>query len=129
MGGLGSTLRFLVVQTTNNLLNTNFPWGTLVVNIVGSILIGGIGGASAGMTGLKQEVHLACVVGLLGGFTTFSAFSWETISLSQKSGVTTALFYVALTNILGIGAAFLGYLAIAQNHGANLHGINFYSGK
>lgn len=86
----------------------NFPWGTFIVNIIGSLCIGLIAGSLALMTTWSQEVRLFAVVGVLGGFTTFSAFSLDTILLIERGQMMSAILYCAGSVFLSIGAAFLG---------------------
>jgi CrcB protein len=103
-GAAGSVLRHLVSLLAAAQLGAGFPWGTLAVNIVGSGLIG----AAAGL-GVQGEARLLLVTGLLGGFTTFSAFSLETAALYERSPPLAAL-YVALSLALGLSAFALAAL-------------------
>ncbi|WP_246167188.1 fluoride efflux transporter FluC [Sphingomonas piscis] len=83
-----------------------FPWGTLAVNLLGSfaagLLIGWLGGRSS-----SAGAQLLLMTGFLGGFTTFSAFSIDTIALAERS-VAIAMAYVAATLITGLAAAWVG---------------------
>ena len=96
-GALGSVLRHLVSIAAVAQLGTGFPYGTLAVNIVGSALIG----LAAGL-GVTAEARLFLVTGLLGGFTTFSAFSLETGALFERSPALAALYVLAS---VGLGLA------------------------
>jgi len=106
-GAVGSTLRYLVSLGAASALGLGFPWGTLAVNVVGSVAIGAL--ASLGVQG---NAWLLLVTGLLGGFTTFSAFSLETALLWQR-GPWLAVLYVAAS--LGFGfAGFAAACAVAR---------------
>ena len=112
MGGfVGSVARFALhglVQRTLPL--SAFPWGTLTVNVLGCLAIGFIGG----LLGFRQvsgpASRLFWLVGVLGGFTTFSSFAWETLSLAQASDVGRAFANVAAQIVLGLLAAWIGFL-------------------
>jgi fluoride exporter len=97
-GALGSVLRYCISVLAIETLGTAFPWGTLAVNVLGSAAIGVLGGL-----GIGGELRLLLVTGLLGGFTTFSAFSLETGLLWQR-GWWLAAAYVAASLTLGLAA-------------------------
>ena len=77
-GGLGSAARYLVAVWMADRFGPFFPWGTLTVNILGSLLIGLLATLADELGSLGPEVRLFLIVGVLGGFTTFSSFSLET---------------------------------------------------
>lgn len=108
-GGVGSVLRYLVSGWCQALSVGAFPLGTLVVNVVGCLLIGFLGALFFGPFLIRDEYRLALMVGLLGGFTTFSSYSWETLSLANNGQVGVALWNIALSNVLGLGGAWAGY--------------------
>ncbi len=97
-GAAGSVLRFVVSTLMVELVGGAFPWGTLAVNVIGSAAIGLAGGA-----GLAGEWRLLLVTGVLGGFTTFSAFSLETGLLFERAWWLAAL-YVLASLVLGLAA-------------------------
>ncbi len=105
-GALGSVLRALAGE----LLAARFPWGTLAVNVAGSLLIGGV---MARLGGLEPEaaarLQALVVVGFCGGFTTFSAFSWQTVDQMLRGQWAAAAANVALSLALCLGAAWLGF--------------------
>lgn len=110
-GGLGSVARYWLGVKLNNFENA-IPFGTLLANVLGSLIIGFIFGYTA-KTGLLNENHsLLLATGFCGGFTTFSTFAYEN-HLYLKSGYYFGLIpYLTLTFVLGIGAVFAGlYLA------------------
>ena len=87
-------------------LNRSFPWGTLTVNVLGGLLIGVLVGVIGSHS---APTRLFVIVGILGGFTTFSSFSWECIELINAHRYAEALGYVLLSNIGALGACGLGY--------------------
>lgn len=100
-GALGSVLRYLVSLWALAWLGAAFPWGTLAVNVLGSAAIGALAGL-----GVQGEMRLLLVTGMLGGFTTFSAFSLETGLLAERHAGLAALYVVASLG-LGLAAFFL----------------------
>lgn len=107
-GAIGSVARHLVNQLTAKTVGAEFPWGTLSVNIVGSLLIGIIVGLLAFMTQWSQDVRAFAVVGILGGFTTFSAFSLDAILLGERGAYGQMFLYVAGSVLLSLAATFGG---------------------
>ena len=106
-GAVGSGLRYAVGLTLPG-ITSGFPWATLTVNLVGSFAIGWIA-ASVQQGQLSENARLLLAVGLLGGFTTFSSFSLETLLLLQQGRLPAALLYISsslLLGILGTVAAF-----------------------
>ena len=102
-GAFGSVLRYLISIAAVEYLGTGFPWGTLAVNVIGSGVIGVLGGL-----GVQGELRLLLVTGMLGGFTTFSAFSLETGVLAERS-LGLAALYVGASLGLGLAAFALGW--------------------
>ena len=87
---------------------TSFPVGTLTVNLLGCFAIGYLGGAFD-RTGVREEYRLMVIVGLLGGFTTFSSFGWETMRMLREGQVGRGMLYVVVSNVVGIALVFGGY--------------------
>ena len=112
-GALGSVFRFAAVSYIAPLLNIRFPLGTFVVNLLGSFLIGVAYVLLVEKTKLPVEYRLFFITGLLGGFTTFSAFSLEILQLWQEGHVLNALAYATSSVILGLLMAFAG-MALTQ---------------
>lgn len=114
-GAVGSAVRYAVSGAAQRLWGSgagsiaSFPAGTLVVNVTGSLLIGLVAGLAESRALLGAEVRLLLVAGVLGGYTTFSAFSLETLLLLRAGQTTTALTSVALQVLLGVAAAFAGF--------------------
>jgi len=107
-GFLGSVARYVVTKVTDGKLNPLFPYGTLVVNIVGSFLLGIIYVLALRKAGLTENGRLFLGVGFCGGFTTFSAFALENFSLMQEKLVGTSLLYIFLSVVGGILALAAG---------------------
>ncbi len=107
-GAIGAMLRHGAGFMSMRVMGADFPWGTFAINIIGSLCIGIITGLLELMTAWSQEVRLFVVVGVLGGFTTFSAFSLDTILLVERGQIVNAALYVFGSVVLSIIAAFLG---------------------
>lgn len=109
-GGLGAVLRHGVGALSLRAFGPSFPWGTLIVNVVGSLAMGLlIAGLSALPGGASNSLRLFLATGLLGGFTTFSAFSLDVLTLWERGAILPALGYVAASLVLsfaGIAAGF-----------------------
>lgn len=105
-GALGSVARALVAQA---LPQVRFPWATLVANVVGSLLIGWLMARFALDPEGGVRAHGFWVVGICGGFTTFSAFSWQTFDQLQRGQVLIAAFNVAASVLLCLAATWLGW--------------------
>jgi CrcB protein len=110
-GGTGSVARYLVGMQTLRLFGFRWPFGTFTVNVVGGFLMGALVGFLAHRGGADQERwRVLLAVGVLGGFTTFSAFSLETARMIETRAYATAAGYVAASVVLAIGALFAGLL-------------------
>lgn len=112
-GALGSLLRYAAVAYLTPLLGLRFPWGTLVVNLLGSLLIGIAYVVLVERSALPMAYRLFFMTGLLGGFTTFSAFSLELVQMWQGGQAAYALAYAGSSVVLGWLFAFAG-MALAQ---------------
>jgi CrcB protein len=111
-GGLGSMLRY----SGNLLINgKSFPYHTLIINIVGSFFIGMILALSLKNENFANNWKLFLATGICGGFTTFSAFSLENVTLLQNGKYGLAALYILSSIILGIAAAFIGFKIINTN--------------
>lgn len=109
-GGLGAALRHGVNIWSARLFGLAFPWGTLIVNVVGSTVMGLLAAwfALRADAGLSQHARLFLTTGILGGFTTFSAFSLDTVLLWERNETGLAAAYVAASVILSVGGLLLG---------------------
>lgn len=109
-GAIGSGARYLVGRVALARFGPGFPWGTLAVNLIGGALMGLLAGLLARHGG-DEPARLLFGVGVLGGFTTFSAFSLETVLMLQRGDIATAALYVALSVTGAVLALFLGLQA------------------
>ena len=107
-GAAGSLLRYALQGWVHRLAGTALPLGTLVVNVLGCLVIGFLAAACAGPISLRDDYRLGLTVGLLGGFTTFSTFGWETFALTSSGQVRWAVANVALSCTLGLLAVWFG---------------------
>ena len=112
-GAIGAGARHLVGQVMLARIGPGFPWWTLSINIVGSLLMGLLIGWLA-RSGGSDTTHLFLGVGILGGFTTFSSFSLEFWTLFERGQVAQAATYVLASVIVGIAVCGLGMLAMRQ---------------
>ncbi|MCP5246441.1 MAG: fluoride efflux transporter CrcB [Burkholderiales bacterium] len=113
-GALGAISRYGVSLAALHLFGHGFPWGTLIVNIAGSFLMGALIAVFAHMWHPSETWRLFLVTGFLGGFTTFSTFSLDIVSLYERGELLTAGLYAMASVVLSIGALF-GGLALIRN--------------
>lgn len=107
-GGVGSIARYLTQRWAYNIYPHHFPWGTLAVNIIGCFLIGVLWGISFKSFESNEHWKMFLMVGLCGGFTTFSAFSLEGVGLIKEQRLVLFFLYVAGSVIVGLVATYLG---------------------
>ena len=109
-GAVGTLARFGLVEASRAILPQSptpaFPWGTLSVNLVGCFAIGAL--ATAWTASLREDLRLAILVGLLGGFTTFSSFAWEAHALWSAGKSASAVLYVTASVGLGLALVWCG---------------------
>ncbi len=106
--GIGGALRHGVNVGAAKLFGFGFPFGTLIVNIVGSFVMGALAGYFAFRPGIGQHFRLFLTTGVLGGFTTFSAFSLDTALLIERHAYASAAGYVAGSVLASLVALFVG---------------------
>lgn len=114
-GGLGAVCRYLATSFFAMRFGAAFPYGTLFVNVTGSFLMGLVMGLLPLLPRgalLPENLRLLLAVGFLGGFTTFSSFSMETLALLQGAHALSALLNVLANVILGMAAAWAGLLLV-----------------
>ena len=112
-GFIGAVCRYLASLGVQQLLGEKTPWmpvGTLAVNVVGCFVIGLLEGLAANRALFEDEMRLLIFVGVLGGFTTFSAFGFEAYTLLDNKQPGAALAHVGLHLVAGLGAVYLGIL-------------------
>ncbi|MBP1618600.1 MAG: crcB protein [Bacteroidetes bacterium] len=107
-GFVGTAFRFLISRYFQLNLPTDFPWGTFAINILGSFLIGLFYGLSEKEDFMSPDLRLFLTVGICGGFTTFSTFSNESLTLLQNKDFLNLSLYVGLSFFLGIAAVYVG---------------------
>jgi CrcB protein len=112
-GAIGSVLRYYVGQGALRLMGPAFPWGTLTVNVVGCFVIGVFAEMIARRFGASADLRLLLITGFLGGFTTFSAFSLDAISLFERGDLASGAAYMMASVGLSMLAVFAG-LAVAR---------------
>lgn len=109
-GGIGSVLRYALASAVQRGLPGPFPSGTFAVNLLGSFAIGLVGALGLERAAIPPEARVFLMVGILGGFTTFSSLAWETLGLLSVRDVLRATIYVAGSFLLGLAGAWLGRL-------------------
>lgn len=107
-GALGAVLRYSISSGIYHWFGRSFPYGTLVVNVLGSLAIGLISILLVQKMNVSHELKLGIVVGVLGALTTFSTFSWDTLHLLEQGYVQKAFLNVLLNVSVCIAAAWLG---------------------
>ena len=110
-GAIGTGLRYLTSGMAARWLGADFPYGTLIVNVVGSFLIGFIQHVGTVSLLIPETTRLFLTVGIMGGLTTYSSFSYETIRLAQIGAWGQAWVNVLVTTALCVGVCFLGIAA------------------
>ncbi|MEI2302096.1 fluoride efflux transporter CrcB [Ensifer sp. MJa1] len=107
-GAIGSILRYLAGLWAVRRFGSGFPWGTLGVNVTGSFLIGVLAEVIMRKFGASPEMRVFLITGVLGGYTTFSAFSLDAIMLAERGDIALAATYVAASVVLSLLAVFSG---------------------
>ena len=109
-GGIGSVARYALASAVQREMPGPFPSGTFAVNLLGSFAIGLVGALGLERAAISPEARVFLMVGILGGFTTFSSFAWETLGLISVRDVLRATLYVAGSVFFGLLGAWLGRL-------------------
>lgn len=108
-GALGSILRYLMSRAIQENFGIDFPIGTLFVNLLGSFVIGFLYSYMVEGMLVAPHIRVFAITGILGGFTTFSSFSYESLQLLMEGNYLGFLIYFCTTNFGGIFLTFLGY--------------------
>ncbi len=111
-GALGAGARYLVGKAMLGWLGADYPWGTLTVNVIGGLAMGVLAGMLSRSTA-GEQARLLLGVGVLGGFTTFSAFSLELVTMVERGAMLTAMGY-ALASVVGAMLALFAGLAMTR---------------
>jgi len=116
-GGIGSVLRYAVTLVVTQRFGPGFPWATFAINITGSLIIGLVFELSQTRAlGVTPLVRIFLVTGVLGGYTTFSTFSLDMVTLASERAFNLALLYGAGSVIIGFIAAYAGIVAVRALH-------------
>jgi len=107
--GLGGVCRYVLSGWAQRFGSASFPVGTLMVNVLGCLAIGFLSAAFMGRWFIREEHRIAVVVGVIGGFTTFSAFGMETFALLNDGQYFRAATNATLSVVLGLAAVWVGY--------------------
>ena len=116
-GGIGAGGRYLLGGWLHGQLGHGFPWGTFAINALGSLMIGAVFGLAQAKS-ISPGTTLFLAVGVLGGFTTFSAFSFETMRLLANGSIGASFLNVAGQFAVGLVAVYLGFAAVRGLVGA-----------
>lgn len=108
-GAIGSVARYWMQGAVYSLTGLAFPLGTIMVNVLGCLLIGLLYATFNGPLPVRDEIRIGLMVGVLGGFTTFSAFSLETVLMGQEGRMGMAILNVVLSCVLGLSAVWCGH--------------------
>lgn len=108
-GGAGTLLRYWISEWVAKRSGTTFPVGTLVVNLVGCLLAGFLFQLFAERFVINQTLSVVILIGLLGGFTTFSSFGLQTFNLLRAGEIGFALLNIAISNVAGLLLVWVGY--------------------
>ena len=111
-GAIGATSRYILSNAIQNLSSNPFPYGMLLCNIIGSIILGLLYDSLTKADFFSDNMKVFLQVGILGSFTTFSAFSLEAFLMFEKSDYITAVIFILLSVVLSIGGLILGVNAI-----------------
>lgn len=111
-GAVGAAGRYFVAGRVMHLMGSHYPYGTLAVNVLGAFLMGVLVEASALRLDMSNEMRSFLAVGVLGGFTTFSAFSLEVFLMIDRHETVAALLYAVGSIVLTVAALFAGLLAV-----------------
>jgi fluoride exporter len=113
-GAVGTLLRYSLGGWLARMTGGVFPWETFLINVTGCLIIGGLAAAFDRGSLLSPPIRMALMVGLLGGFTTYSSFALEALRLAQGAEWSRAASYVLLTNVIGLAAVWLGFAAVSR---------------
>jgi CrcB protein len=108
-GAIGSVSRYGLAGLVYRLFGSVFPWGTLAVNLIGSLVIGFLWAAFE-RSAIGPNIRMFVFIGILGGFTTFSSYTLETFNLLREGETRFAITNMAVSNLVGVAAVFIGFM-------------------
>lgn len=110
-GGLGACLRHYATLMAHRFFGMRYPYGTFLINVTGSVFLGFVATLALQRSGsFNPQVRLFLATGVAGGFTTFSTFSWEILTLFREGQILAGVLYSAVSVIIGLIGVYLGYL-------------------
>ena len=113
-GAIGAVGRYAVMTAVSHLLGAGYPYGTIMVNLIGSFVLGGLVESLKYFSAISNEMHVFLIVGVLGSFTTLSAFSMDVVVLMQRNEIFAAGFYILGSFVVTIGGLFLAMVLFRQ---------------
>ena len=111
-GAIGSVFRYLIGAATLAVFSKSFPVGTLLVNIVGALIIGVVSEFAYKVTPIHSSLYVFMTIGILGGFTTFSSFSLESVNMLEAGRIAAGTMYILASVVLSLGGVLLGKMLI-----------------
>lgn len=111
-GAIGAATRYQLGRLMTHLMGPGYPWGTLAANLLGGFAMGLLAGILARFIDGGEHLRLFIAVGVLGGFTTFSAFSLEVLLMIERGQMANALTYIAASVMGAVGMLWLGLLTV-----------------
>jgi CrcB protein len=113
-GAIGAVGRYAVMTAVSHLLGAGYPYGTIMVNLIGSFVLGGLVESLKYFSAISNEMHVFLIVGVLGSFTTFSTFSMDVVVLMQRNEMFAAGLYILGSIVVSIGGLFLAMIFFRQ---------------
>ena len=113
-GAIGAVGRYAVMTAVSHLLGAGYPYGTIMVNLIGSFVLGGLVESLKYFSVISNELQVFLIVGVLGSFTTFSTFSMDVVVLMQRNEMFAAGLYILGSIVVSIGGLFLAMILFRQ---------------
>ena len=113
-GAIGAVGRYAVMTAVSHLLGAGYPYGTIMVNLIGSFVLGGLLESLKYFSAISNELQVFLIVGVLGSFTTFSTFSMDVVVLMQRNEMFAAGLYILGSIVVSIGGLFLAMILFRQ---------------
>tara|TARA_B000000460_G_C21392178_1_gene338629 strand:+ start:150 stop:530 length:381 start_codon:yes stop_codon:yes gene_type:complete len=113
-GAIGAVGRYSVMTAVSHLFGAGYPYGTIMVNLIGSFVLGGLVESLKYFSVISNELQVFLIVGVLGSFTTFSTFSMDVVVLMQRNEMFAAGLYILGSFVVSIGGLFLAMILFRQ---------------